>query len=66
MESISYVVLNPREPYGMPITPEASFGLEPFELNGKVQWLHSTASLFSKGFSITEPPLDFTPFSRHC
>jgi hypothetical protein len=56
MESLTYASLEVYECYVMFISPEPSFGVETFELKVKVQWLHSSAALFSTGFSIVEPP----------
>lgn len=56
MESLTYASLEVNEHYVMSISPEPSLGVEPFELNVRVQWLHSSAELFSTGFSIVESP----------
>ncbi|MDR0707242.1 MAG: PilZ domain-containing protein [Treponema sp.] len=56
MESVTYASLELDETYVMSISPEPSFGVETFDLKVKVQWLHSSATLFATGFSIIEPP----------
>jgi hypothetical protein len=56
MESLTYASFDLYKSYMMSISPEPSFGVEPFDLKVKVQWLHSSATLFSTGFSIIEPP----------
>ncbi|MDR2446133.1 MAG: PilZ domain-containing protein [Treponema sp.] len=56
MESVTYATLDLNETYVMSISPEPSFGVETFDLKVKVQWLRSSAALFSTGFSIVESP----------